>query len=77
MQFIRSKQPSTIYAGTPFTVTPMTSAKTWQDTVKALGLDEEYTVSLDDGDIAAIAADCGARRQLLVADIVAALKKGE
>lgn len=77
MQFIRSKQTSTIYAVTPFTVTPMTSAKTWQDTVKALALDEEYTVSLDDGDIAAIAADCGARRQLLVADIVAALKKGE
>ena len=77
MQFIRSKQTSTIYAVTPFTVTPMTSAKTWQDTVKALALDEEYTISLDDGDIAAIAADAAARRQVLVADIVAALKKGE
>ena len=77
MQFIRSKQTSTIYAVTPFTVTPMTSAKTWQDTVKAFALDEEYTISLDDGDIAAIAADAAARRQILVADIVAALKKGE
>ena len=77
MQFIRSKQTSTIYAVTPFTVTPMTSAKTWQDTVKALALDEEYTVSLDDGDIGSIAADCAARRQILVADIVAALKAGE
>ena len=77
MQFIRSKQTSTIYAVTPFTVTPMTSAKTWQDTVKSLALDEEYTISLDDGDIAAIAADCAARRQVLVDDIVAALKKGE
>ena len=77
MQFIRSKQTSTIYAVTPFTVTPMTSAKTWQDTVKSLALDEEYTVSLDDGDIAAIAADAAARRQILVDDIVAALKAGE
>ena len=77
MQFVRSKQTNTIYAVTPYTVTAMTSAKVWQDTVKAFGLSEEYTVSLDDGDIAAIAADCAARRQLLVVDIVAALKEGE
>lgn len=77
MQFVRSKQTNTIYAVTPYTVTAMTSAKTWQDTVKALALDEEYTVSLDDGDIAAIAADCAARRQILVSEIVAALKAGE
>jgi hypothetical protein len=77
MQFVRSKQTNTIYAVTPYTVTAMTSAKVWQDTVKAFGLSEEYTVSLDDGDIAAIAADCAARRQVLVADIVAALKAGE
>ena len=77
MQFVRSKQTNTIYAVTPYTVTAMTSAKTWQDTVKALALDEEYTVSLDDGDIAAIAADCAARRQILVSEIVAAFKAGE
>lgn len=77
MQYIRSKQTSTIYAVTPFTVTSVASAKVWQDTVKALSLDEEYTISLDDGDIAAIAADCAARRQILVADIVAALKEGK
>lgn len=77
MQFVRSKQTSTIYAVTPWSVTAMTSLKTWQDTVKALALDEEYTISLDDGDIAAIAADCAARRQILVADIVAALKEGK
>ena len=77
MQHVRSKQTGTIYAITPFTVTAVKSAKVWQDTVKALALDEEYTVSLDDGDIAAIAAACAERRQILVADIVAALKAGE
>lgn len=77
MQFVRSKQTNTIYAVTPYTVTAMTSAKVWQDTVKALGLSEEYTVSLDDGDIAAIAADCAARRQVLVSEIVPALKAGD
>lgn len=76
MQHVRSKQTGTIYAVTPFTVTSVKSAKVWQDTVKALALDEEYTVSLDDGDIAAIAAACAERRQVLVADIVAALKAG-
>lgn len=77
MQFVRSKQTNTIYAVTPYTVTAMTSAKVWQDTVKAFGLSEEYTVSLDDGDIAAIAADCAARRQVLVSEIVPALKAGD
>ena len=77
MQFVRSKQTNTIYAVTPYTVTAMTSAKVWQDTVKAFGLSEEYTVSLDDGDIAAIAADCAARRQVLVSEIAAALKAGD
>ena len=77
MQFVRSKQTNTIYAVTPYTVTAMTSAKVWQDTVKAFGLSEEYTVSLDDGDIAAIAADCAARRQVLVSEIAAAPKAGD
>ena len=74
MQFIRSRQTGTIYAVTPLAVTPMKSAKTWMDMVKAYGLDDSYTVSLDDGDIASIAADAAARRKLLAADIAAALK---
>ena len=76
MQFIRSRQTGTIYALTPLAVTPMKSAKTWMDMVKAYGLDDSYTVSLDDGDIASIAADAAARRKLLADDLAAALKAG-
>lgn len=76
MQFIRSRQTGTIYAVTPLAVTPMKSAKTWMDMVKAYALDDSYTVSLDDGDIASIAADAAARRKLLADDLAAALKAG-
>lgn len=76
MQFIRSRQTGTIYAVTPLAVTSMKSAKTWTDMVKAYALDDSYTVSLDDGDIASIAADAAARRKLLADDIAAALKAG-
>lgn len=76
MQFIRSRQTGTIYAVTPLAVTPMKSAKTWMDMVKAYALDDSYTVSLDDGDIASIAADAAARRKLLADDLASALKAG-
>lgn len=71
MHFIRSRQTGTIYAVTPTDVTAMSSAKTWGDMVKAYGLDNEYEVSLDDGDIAGIAADAAARRARLVAEVAA------
>lgn len=76
MQFIRSRQTGTIYAVTPLAVTSMKSAKTWTDMVKAYALDDAYTVSLDDGDIASIAADAAARRKLIADDIAAAIKAG-
>lgn len=77
MHFVLSAQTGTIYAVTPWAVTPLPNAKLWGDLVKAYNLDNSYEVTLDDGDIGSIAADCAARRQVLVADIVAALKAGE
>ena len=71
MHFIRSRQTGTIYAVTPTDVTAIGSAKTWNDMVKAYGLTNEYEVSLDDGDIAGIAADAAARRARLVAEVAA------
>ena len=77
MHFVLSAQTGTIYAVTPWAVTPLTNAKLWGDLVKAYNLDNSYEVTLDDGDIGSIAADCAARRQILVSEIVAALKAGE
>ncbi|OFQ23771.1 hypothetical protein HMPREF2946_07235 [Actinomyces sp. HMSC062G12] len=71
MHFIRSRQTGTIYAVTPTDVTAMGNAKVWNDLVKAYGLTNEYEVSLDDGDIAGIAADAAARRARLVAEVAA------
>lgn len=71
MHFIRSRQTGTIYAVTPTDVTAMGSAKTWGDLVKAYNLTNDYEVSLDDGDIAGIAADAAARRARLVAEVAA------
>lgn len=71
VKFIRSRQTGTIYAITPTDVIAMTSAKVWTDMVKAYGLANAYEVSLDDGDIAGIAADAAARRARLVAEVAA------
>ena len=71
VHFIRSRQTGTIYAITPTDVVAMTSAKVWGDLVKAHGLTNDYEVSLDDGDIAGIAADAAARRARLVAEVAA------
>lgn len=71
MHFVRSVQSGTIYAITPTDVTAIGSAKVWNDMVKAYGLTNEYEVSLDDGDIAGIAADAAARRARLVAEVAA------
>jgi len=71
VKFIRSRQTGTIYAITPTDVVAMTSAKVWTDMVKAYGLANAYEVSLDDGDIAGIAADAAARRARLVAEVAA------
>lgn len=71
VKFIRSRQTGTIYAVTPTDVVAMTSAKVWGDMVKAYGLANSYEVSLDDGDIAGIAADAAARRARLVAEVAA------
>lgn len=73
VHFIRSRQTSTIYAVTPTDVTAVTSAKVWSDMVKAYGLTDDYEVSLDDGDIAGIAADAAARRARLVAEVASAV----
>lgn len=71
MHFIRSRQSGTIYAVTPTDVTAVGDAKTWGDLVKAYALTNEYEVSLDDGDIAGLAADAAARRARLVAEVAA------
>lgn len=71
MHFIRSRQTGTIYAVTPTDVTAIGSVKTWQDLVKAYGLANDYEVSLDNIDIAGIAADAAARRARLVAEVAA------
>ena len=71
MHFIRSRQSGTIYAVTPTDVTAMGSAKIWNDLVKAYNLTNSYEASLDDGDIAGIAADAAARRARLVAEVAA------
>ena len=71
LHFIRSRQTGTIYSVTPTDVTAVGDAKTWGDLVKAYGLANEYEVSLDDGDIAGIAADAAARRGRLVAEVAA------
>lgn len=71
LHFIRSRQTGTIYSVTPTDVTAVGDAKTWGDLVKAYGLANEYEVSLDDGDIAGIAADAAARRARLVAEVAA------
>ena len=71
VKFVRSRQTGTIYAITPTDVVAMTSAKVWGDLVKAYGLANAYEVSLDDGDIAGIAADAAARRARLVAEVAA------
>lgn len=71
VHFIRSRQTGTIYAITPTDVVAMTSAKVWTDMVKSYGLANAYEVSLDDGDIAGIAADAAARRARLVAEVAA------
>ena len=71
MHFVRSRQTGTIYAVTPTDVTAVGSAKTWQDLVKAYGLTNDYEVSLDNSDIAGIAADAAARRARLVAEVAA------
>lgn len=71
VKFVRSRQTGTIYSITPTDVVAMTSAKVWGDLVKAYGLANSYEVSLDDGDIAGIAADAAARRARLVAEVAA------
>lgn len=71
MHFIRSRQTGTIYSVTPTDVTAVGSVKTWQDLVKAYGLANDYEVSLDNSDIAGIAADAAARRARLVAEVAA------
>lgn len=71
MHFIRSRQTGTIYAVTPTDVSAINNAKIWGDIVKAYGLTNDYEASLDDGDIAAIAADAAARRARLVAEVAA------
>ena len=71
MHFVRSAQTGTIFAVTPTDVVAMTNAKLWGDLVKAYGLANSYEVSLDNGDIAGIAADAAARRARLVAEVAA------
>lgn len=71
MHFVRSRQTGTIYSVTPTDVGVVGDAKTWGDLVKAYGLTNEYEVSLDDGDIAGLAADAAARRARLVAEVAA------
>lgn len=71
MHFVRSAQTKTIYAVTPTDVTAISNAKLWGDMVKAYGLTNSYEVTLDNGDIAAIAADAAARRARLVAEVAA------
>ncbi|WP_048726223.1 peptidoglycan recognition protein family protein [Kytococcus sedentarius] len=71
MHFVRSRQTGTIYSVTPTDVCVVGDAKTWGDLVKAYGLTNEYEVSLDDGDIAGLAADAAARRARLVAEVAA------
>lgn len=71
MHFVRSRQTGTIYSVTPTDVGVVGDAKTWGDLVKAYGLTNDYEVSLDDGDIAGIAADSAARRARLVAEVAA------
>lgn len=73
MHFVRSKQTGTIYSVTPTDVSAIASAKVWSDMVKAYGLNNEYEVSLDNSDIAGIAADAAARRARLVTEIAAAV----
>lgn len=69
MHFVRSIQSGTIYAVTPTDVTAVADVKTWGDLVKAYNLSNSYETSLDDGDIAGIAADAAARRARLVAEV--------
>ena len=71
MHFVCSAQTKTIYAVTPTDVTAISNAKLWGDMVKAYGLTNSYEVTLDNGDIAAIAADAAARRARLVAEVAA------
>lgn len=71
MHFVRSAQTGTIFALTPTDVVAMSNAKLWGDMVKAYGLTNSYEVTLDNGDIAAIAADAAARRARLVAEVAA------
>ena len=71
MHFVRSRQTGTIYSVTPTDVTAMGDAKVWGDLVRSYGLTSDYEVSLDDGDIAGIAADASARRARLVAEVAA------
>ena len=73
MHFVCSAQTKTIYAVTPTDVTAISNAKLWGDMVKAYGLANSYEVTLDNGDIAAIAADAAARRARLVAEVAAAV----
>lgn len=71
MHFVRSAQTKTIFAVTPTDVVAMSNAKLWGDLVKTYGLANSYEVTLDDGDIGAIAADAAARRARLVAEVAA------
>lgn len=71
MHFVRSAQTNTIFAVTPTDVVAISNAKLWGDLVKAYGLANSYEVTLDNGDIAAIAADAAARRARLVAEVAA------
>lgn len=71
MHFVKSAQTNTIFAVTPTDVVAIGSAKLWGDLVKAYGLSNSYEVTLDNGDIAAIAADAAARRARLVAEVAA------
>lgn len=71
MHFVRSAQTGTIFAVTPTDVVAISNAKLWGDLVKAHGLVNSYEVTLDNGDIAAIAADAAARRARLVAEVAA------
>lgn len=71
MHFVKSAQTNTIYAVTPTDVVAIGSSKLWGDLVKAYGLSNSYEVTLDNGDIAAIASDAAARRARLVAEVAA------
>lgn len=71
MHFVKSAQTNTIFAVTPTDVVAIGSAKLWGDLVKAYGMSNSYEVTLDNGDIAAIAADAAARRARLVAEVAA------